>query len=79
VGALAVGYSADILVPDEAHPNVAAPPELLNGLVFSGNDNLVKDVLAGGRWVVRSRVHVAQAAIAARFRTTLAELRELRS
>ncbi len=79
VGALAVGYSADVLVLDDAHPNVSAPPELLNGFIFSGNDNLVKDVLAGGRWAVRSREHVAQAAIAARFRQTLAELRELRS
>ncbi len=79
VGALAVGHMADLLVPDDAHPNVSAPPLLLNGFIFSGNDNLVKDVLAGGRWVVRGREHVAQQAIAARFTDTLAELRELRS
>jgi formimidoylglutamate deiminase len=79
VGALAPGFAADLLVLDEAHPNVSAPPELLNGFIFSGNDNLVKDVLAGGRWVVRGREHVAQAAIAARFKETLANLRELRS
>ncbi|GGX76699.1 formimidoylglutamate deiminase [Massilia dura] len=79
VGALAPAYAADLLVLDEAHPNVSAPPELLNGFIFSGNDNLVKDVLAGGRWVVRGREHVAQAAIAARFKETLANLRELRS
>ncbi|QGZ39786.1 formimidoylglutamate deiminase [Pseudoduganella flava] len=79
VGALRPGYNADLLVLDDAHPNVAPPPELLNGFIFSGNDNLVKDVLAGGRWVVRGREHVAQRAIAARFLQTLAELRELRS
>ena len=79
VGALAPGHAADLLVLDEAHPNVAAPPELLNGFIFSGNDNLVKDVLAGGQWVVRGRQHVAQAAIAARFKETLANLRELPS
>jgi formimidoylglutamate deiminase len=79
VGALAPGYAADLLVLDEAHPNVSAPPELLNGFIFSGNDNLVKDVLAGGQWVVRGRQHVAQAAIAARFKETLANLRELPS
>jgi formimidoylglutamate deiminase len=79
VGALAPGYAADLLVLDEAHPNVAAPPGLLNGFIFSGNDNLVKDVLAGGQWVVRGREHVAQTAIAARFSETLADLRELRS
>ncbi|WP_338767193.1 formimidoylglutamate deiminase [Massilia sp. METH4] len=79
VGALAPAHVADLLVLDEAHPNVAAPPELLNGFIFSGNDNLVKDVLAGGQWVVRGREHVAQPAIAARFSQTLADLRELRS
>ena len=51
VGALAPAHAADLLVLDEAHPNVSAPPELLNGFIFSGNDNLVKDVLAGGQWV----------------------------
>ncbi|QBE64353.1 formimidoylglutamate deiminase [Pseudoduganella lutea] len=79
VGALAPAHAADLLVLDEAHPNVSAPPELLNGFIFSGNDNLVKDVLAGGQWVVRGREHVAQAAIAARFKETLANLRELPS
>lgn len=78
VGALAPEHAADLLVLDEAHPNVSAPPELLNGFIFSGNDNLVKDVLAGGQWVVRGREHVAQAAIALRFKETLANLRELR-
>jgi formimidoylglutamate deiminase len=79
VGALRPGYNADLLVLDDAHPNVVPPPGLLNGFIFSGNDNLVRDVLAGGRWVVRGREHVAQTAVAARFLQTLAELRELRS
>ncbi|WEF31336.1 formimidoylglutamate deiminase [Pseudoduganella chitinolytica] len=81
VGALAPGLSADVLVLDDSHPNLygLAAPDVLNGFIFSGNDNLVRDVLAGGRWVVRSQEHVAQPAIAARFRQTLAELRELRT
>jgi len=81
VGALAVGYCADVLVLDDSHPNLygLAAPDVLNGFIFSGNDNLVRDVLAGGRWVVRGQKHVAQQAIAARFRQTLAKLRELRS
>jgi formimidoylglutamate deiminase len=52
--------------------------EVLGSLVFSGNDNLVKDVMVGGQWVVRNQQHVAQQAIAARFKQTLAELREFR-
>jgi formimidoylglutamate deiminase len=80
VGALAPGLRADILVLDDAHPNMfgLALDEVLGSLVFSGNDNLVKDVMVGGQWVVRNQQHVAQQAIAARFKQTLAELREFR-
>jgi len=80
VGALAQGRRADIVVLDEEHPNMfgLALDEVLGSFVFSGNDNLVKDVMVGGRWVVRSQQHVAQQAIAARFKQTLAELREFR-
>jgi formimidoylglutamate deiminase len=68
-------------VLDEQHPNLDGlkTDDLLGTLIFNGNDNLVKDVMVGGHWVVRNREHVAQPAIATRFRQTLAELRELRS
>jgi formimidoylglutamate deiminase len=81
VGELAAGKRADLLVLDEQHPNLygLGAADVLSTLVFNGNDNLVRDVMVGGRWVVRDREHVAQPAIAARFRQTLAELRELRS
>ncbi|GAB2849061.1 formimidoylglutamate deiminase [Pseudoduganella ginsengisoli] len=80
VGALAAGKRADVIVLDADHPNLygRTADEVLGSLVFSGNDNLVKDVLAGGQWVVRGQQHVAQQAIAARFKQTLAELREYR-
>ncbi|MRW92555.1 formimidoylglutamate deiminase [Duganella sp. FT80W] len=80
VGALAAGRRADIVVLDDAHPNMfgLALDEVLGSLVFSGNDNLVRDVMVGGQWVVRNQQHVAQQAIAARFKQTLAELREFR-
>ncbi|KQQ47421.1 N-formimino-L-glutamate deiminase [Duganella sp. Leaf126] len=80
VGALAPGRRADVLVLDDAHPVLCglALSEVLGSLVFSGNDNLVRDVMVGGRWVVRNAQHVAQQAIAARFRQTMAELREFR-
>ncbi|MFS2005020.1 formimidoylglutamate deiminase [Duganella sp. CT11-25] len=80
VGALAPGRRADMIVLDDGHPNMfgLALDEVLGSFVFSGNDNLVKDVMVGGRWVVRNQQHVAQQAIAARFKQTLAELREFR-
>jgi formimidoylglutamate deiminase len=81
VGALAPGKRADLLVLDAAHPNLSAidPDDVLSTFVFCGNDNLVRDVLAGGRWVVRSGQHLAQAAIAQRYMHTIAELRTLRT
>ena len=81
VGALAVGKRADLLVLDSEHPNLAgiAPDDVLGTLVFCGNDNLVRDVMVGGRWVVRAGQHMAQATIAQRYMHTIAELRTLRS
>jgi formimidoylglutamate deiminase len=81
VGALAAGMRADLLVLDSDHPNLdgTAPDDVLGAFVFAGNDNLVRDVLAGGRWVVRGGRHVDQDAIARRYKQALAELREFRS
>ncbi|MCU6435713.1 formimidoylglutamate deiminase [Undibacterium sp. Jales W-56] len=65
VGQLAVGKRADILVLDAQHPNLQGLPaaDLLNTWIFAGNDNLVRDVLVGGRLVVQQGRHVAQDAI----------------
>lgn len=81
VGALAPGKRADLLVLDSAHPNLAgiAPEDVLGTFVFCGNDNLVRDVMVGGRWVVQNQEHVAQSEIAQRYVHTIAELRTLRS
>jgi formimidoylglutamate deiminase len=79
VGALAVGKRADLLVLDDTHVNLdgVAPDEVLGRFVFCGNDNLVRDVLAGGRWVVKNGVHIAQGAIAHRYKLALHQLREV--
>ena len=77
VGALEAGRRADLLVLDSSHPNLdgAAPAEVLGKFVFCGNDNLVRDVMVGGRWVVQGHRHVAQDAIAQRYKQAIAELR----
>ena len=76
VGALAPGHRADVVVLDDEAPDLAArdPAHLLDTLVFSGNRNLVRDVMCGGRWVVRGGRHVAEDAIAARYRQVAAAL-----
>jgi formimidoylglutamate deiminase len=79
VGQLAVGHRADLLVLDAEHPNLSgvAPGDILNSWIFSGNDNLVRDVLAGGKWLVKNGRHLNQTRIHARFKETMQQLRAL--
>ena len=81
VGALEAGRRADLLVLDSAHPNLegALEADVMGRLVFCGNDNLVRDVLAGGHWVVQGGRHVAQEAIGRRYRQAIQGLREVRA
>lgn len=54
VGRIEPGYRADILILDEHSPLLAhtAVDALLDTVIFSGNRNLVKDVMVGGDWQV---------------------------
>ena len=78
LGALEAGRRADLLVLDAGHPHLdgADPADVLGRFLFCGNDNLVCDVLVGGRWTVRGGRHPDQDAIAARYKTALRQLRE---
>ena len=77
VGALAVGTRADLVVLDGGHPDFEglSGDALLDVFVFGGSERLVRDVMAGGRWVVREGRHVDAAEIGAGFRRVLATLR----
>ena len=79
VGALVQGRRADLLVLDCAHPNLdgVIDTDVLGRLVFCGNDNLVRDVLAGGHWVVQGGRHMAQEAVKRRYREAIQRLREV--
>jgi formimidoylglutamate deiminase len=44
---------------------------LIDGLVFAGNVNPVRDVMVGARWVVRDGHHAREDEIAARYRAAL--------
>jgi len=79
VGKLAAGYRADLLVLDAAHPNLNGikSADVINSWIFSGNDNLVRDVLVGGRWRVKNGRHVLQSEISQRFTDTMNQLRAL--
>ncbi len=76
IGRLAPGQRADLLVLDAEAPALFGREDdlLVDALVFSGNDNPIRDVMVGGRWLVEAGRHVNEAAIAARYRQVIVEL-----
>jgi len=76
MGALASGKRADLVVLDGEHPDIAqrTGDTIANALVFSGSENLVRDVMVAGRWVVREGRHELQERTAAHYARAVAEL-----
>jgi formimidoylglutamate deiminase len=77
-GRLAPGRRADLVVLDPKTPAFygKSGDTLMDALIFATNDNPVKDVMVGGRWVIRDRRHPAQSEIAERYRRTMKALLE---
>lgn len=76
VGTLDRGCRADILVLEAQSPLLAArdPRTLMDSFLFAGNTPLVRDVICGGRWVVRDFHHHDEERIAARYRSAVDRL-----
>jgi formimidoylglutamate deiminase len=76
IGRLEAGCRADLVVLDPESPQLLGRDEavLLDALVFAGNDNPVRDVMVGGRWLVQERHHGEEAGALAGYRAALAEL-----
>jgi formimidoylglutamate deiminase len=74
IGRLAPGCRADLVRIDSQHPRLAGRGGdlLLDALVFSGNANLVQDVMVGGRWLVRDGRHIERERTAADYLRALA-------
>ena len=70
------GARADLLVVDTRDPSLIGIPgdHLLDALVFSSPGRPWRDVLVGGRWIVREHRHAHAAAIAGRFEEAMEEL-----
>lgn len=77
VGKLKENYRADFLVLDNAHPNImnVCSEELLSHFIFSGNDQLIRDVYVGGSEVVKNGRHKNQEKINAQFVSCMKELK----
>ncbi len=76
IGRIAVGYRADLVVLDANHPRLhgRARNDLLDSWIFSGNENLVRDVYIDGRKVIDAGHHADEARIANAYRAALDDL-----
>ena len=75
-GAIAPGCRADLVVLDTADPALAEQgiDTMLDAAIFGPCRRPVRDVMVGGRWVVRDGHHADEDAVLARYRTTMAAL-----
>jgi formimidoylglutamate deiminase len=75
-GRIAAGCRADLVVLDPACPTLSGlqGDALVDGAVFAGNANPVRDVMVGGRWAVREGRHSREAEVLARYRAALARI-----
>jgi len=75
-GAIAPGCRADLVVLDVDDPALVCQPveALLDAAVFGPCRAPVRDVMVGGRWVVRDGHHPGEESILARYKSCLARL-----
>lgn len=76
VGAIEVGRRADLVVLNPADPALAgqAADDVLDAAIFGPARAPVRDVMAGGKWIVRDGHHIAEEEVFARYRAALARL-----
>jgi formimidoylglutamate deiminase len=76
-GRIEIGHRADFIVLDQSLPFMAGKvrDHILDAAVFASNENPVKDVMVGGRWVVKERHHRREEHILARYRQVLEKFR----
>jgi formimidoylglutamate deiminase len=76
IGRIEIGDRADFLVLDHSHPRLygRSADDLLDSWIFSGNDNLVRDVYIGGRKLIDNGHHADEDEIARNYRDTLDRL-----
>ena len=62
IGAIEPGNRADLIVLEGSHPMLQGldPEQILGRWLFGGANDWVKDVVVGGEWVVKDRVHKAE-------------------
>ena len=76
IGRIAPRHRADLVVLDPAHPSLTgrSRDSLLDSWIFASQETPVRDVMVGGRWVVRDGRHAQQEAIAEAYRLAMARI-----
>lgn len=76
-GRLAPGMRADLIVLDADDPALVEQPvaNVLDAAVFGPCRHPVRDVMSGGRWIVRDGHHAREQDVMRRFRAALARIR----
>jgi len=76
MGGIAPGLRADLVVLDSGHADLSgrSGDAIANALIFSGGGNMVRDVMAGGKWAVRDGRHAKEDVAAAAYKKAVAEL-----
>jgi formimidoylglutamate deiminase len=76
-GRIEIGHRADFLVLDQNIPCMTGKirDHILDTAIFASNENPVKDVMAGGRWVVRNKRHKREEHILERYRQVMQKFR----
>ena len=77
-GEIAENHLADLLTLDvnSVHTVGLSGDKLLDGWIFAGNDDLVRDVFSAGRHVVENGHHKNSASITSGFHSTIQKLRQ---
>ena len=75
-GAIEAGRRADFVVLDVTDPALLnqVPEDVLDAAIFGPARRPVRDVMIGGRWVVREGRHVAEDEVLERYRAALARM-----
>ncbi len=73
IGKIEIGHRADFLVLDSNLPFMTGKlrDHILDAAIFASNENPVKDVMVGGRWVVHNRHHKREEIILERYRQVM--------
>jgi formimidoylglutamate deiminase len=74
IGSLAAGMRADLIVLDPDEPALAEQPieHVLDAAIFGACRRPVRDVMCGGRWIVREGRHAREQDVYRRFRAAIA-------